>query len=155
MTRHKRHRDGHDADDGHDGFTFKMRLPSPLSEAEERAMTRVIDCAMVVHRSLGPGFLESIYERSVCIEFSKAGISFEREKPVTVVYDGVPLSGQRIDLVVEGLVVVELKAVQRFEEAHRAQLISYLRTMNLRAGLLINFNVRWLHQGLKRIVLTS
>lgn len=153
MSHGKRHHDAHDGNDAHDGFTFKMRLPSPLSSHEEHVMTRVIDCAMAVHKQLGPGFLESIYHRAVCIELSKAGIAFEQEKPVTVLYEGVPLAGQRIDLVVSDVVVVEIKAVQRFEEAHRKQVISYLRTMGLRAGLLINFNVSLLYRGLKRIVL--
>jgi GxxExxY protein len=139
--------------DEHDGFNFKMRLPSPLPNDVERVITVVIDCAMDVHRRLGPGFLESIYQRAMCIALAKAGIPFEQEKPIEVVYEGVRIPGQRVDLVAAGLVVVELKSVERFDEVHRAQVISYLRTMGLRAGLPINFRVPRLHLGLKRIVL--
>lgn len=118
-----------------------MRLPSPLTEETEQIMTRVIDCAMEVHKALGPGFLESIYERAMCIALTKAGLAFECEKPVEVLNDGVALKGQRVDLVVSGLVVVELKAVSRLEPVHARQVVSYLRTLGLRAGLLINFEV--------------
>jgi GxxExxY protein len=153
MSSRKNSHDEHDENDGHEGYRFKMRLPSPLSDEEERVMTRVIDCAMVVHKKLGPGFLESIYQNAMALELPKAGVTFECQKPIDVVYDGLTIKGQRVDLVVERVVVVELKAVQRLEAVHRAQLISYLRTMRLRAGLLINFQVPLLHQGLKRIVL--
>jgi GxxExxY protein len=153
MSRGKRHHDGHDQDDGHDGFRFKMRLPSPLSQPEESTMTRVIDCAMAVHRKLGPGFLESIYQRAMCVEMSRVGLPYEQEKRIDVAYEGVTIPGQRVDLVVTGLVVVELKAIERFDQVHCAQVISYLRTMGLRAGLLINFRVPRLYLGLKRIVL--
>ena len=153
MSHGKRHHDGHDGIDGHDGFTFKMRLPSPLSDEEESAMTRIIDCAMAVHRQLGPGFLESIYQKAMCVELSRTEVPYEQEKRIDVVYQDVIIPGQRVDLVVDGLVVVELKAVERFDEVHRAQVISYLRTMHLRAGLLINFHVPRLYLGIKRIIL--
>jgi GxxExxY protein len=149
----KRNHDRHDDSDGHDGVHFKMRLPSPLSDREEVAMTRVIDCAMAVHRELGPGFLESIYHRAMCLELSRANLTFEQEKRIDVIYQGVTIPGQRVDLVVAGLVVVELKSVERFDEVHRGQVISYLRTTGLRAGLLINFRVPRLYLGIKRIVL--
>jgi GxxExxY protein len=116
-------------------------------------MTRVIDRAIAVHRALGPGFLESIYKKAMCIALRKAGIQFEREKPIEVIYDGEAIRGQRVDLIVEGVIVVELKAVSRLEEVHEAQLISYLKTTGLRGGLLVNFRVPLLHRGIKRIVL--
>lgn len=116
-------------------------------------MTRVIDCAMAVHRQLGPGFLEAIYQRAMTIEMTRVGLPFEQEKRVGVLYDGVLIPGQRVDLIVAHAVVVELKAVERFDEIHRAQVISYLRTLKLRAGLLINFQVPLLHRGIRRIVL--
>lgn len=154
MSHRKGHHDGHDTrHDDHDGFTFKMRLPSPLPDETERVMTRVIDCAMDVHRQLGPGFLESIYQKAMGVALSREKIPFEQEKPIEVVYNGVAIPGQRVDLLVAGVVVVELKSVDRFVEAHRGQVISYLRTMGLRAGLLINFRVSLLHRGIKRIVL--
>lgn len=153
---HKRTHDGHDGNDEHDvrqGRHFRMRLPSPLPDDTERVMTRIIDCAMDVHKRLGPGFLESIYEKAMCIALTKAGLAFECEKPIEVLYDGVALKGQRVDLVVSERVVVELKAVSRLEQVHERQVVSYLRTLGLRAGLLINFQVTLLHRGLKRIVL--
>jgi len=154
--RHKSTRDAHDETDAHDdkvGRRFRMRLPSPLPEETERVMTRIIDCAMEVHKRLGPGFLESIYEKAMCIALAKAGLAFECEKPIEVLYDGVALKGQRVDLVVSRLVIVELKAVARLEPVHERQVVSYLRTLGLRAGLLMNFQVTLLHRGLKRIVL--
>jgi GxxExxY protein len=154
MTRDKRHHDGHDkGHDEHDGFTFRMRLPSPLPVHIEHIMTRVIDCATDVHRQLGPGFLESIYQRAMCVALTKGGIPFEQEKAIEVFYEGVAIPGQRVDLVVAGAVIVELKAVERFDEVHRHQIISYLRTTGLRAGLLINFRVPLLYRGVKRVVL--
>lgn len=147
------HDDRHDGDDGHDAFQFKMRLPSPLPDEVEHVMTRVVDCAMAVHRQLGPGFLESIYQQAMTIELLTAGVAYDAQKRINVIYKGVVIPGQRVDLVVADAVVVELKAVDRFDEIHRAQVISYLKTMGLRAGLLMNFRVPLLHQGIKRIVL--
>lgn len=132
----------------------RLKVVSPLSVDEERTIHRVIGSAIAVHRALGPGFLESIYRKALCIEFQKRAISFESERPIDVVYEGVSIGGQRIDLIAGGLIVVELKAVSAFEEIHRAQLISYLRAMRLRGGLLINFRVRVLKDGIRRIILT-
>ena len=117
-------------------------------------MYRVIGSAIAVHRALGPGFLESIYRKALCVEFEKRTMAFECERPVAVTYSGVPIPGQRIDLIVGGLIIVELKAVAKVEEIHRAQLISYLRAAGLRGGLLINFRVRVLTQGIRRVVLS-
>jgi GxxExxY protein len=137
-----------------DPFSLRrMRAASPLSSEAERVMHATIGCAIAVHRALGPGFLESIYRRAMCVELEARNLAFECERSVDVVYRGVPISGQRIDLIIERLIVVELKAVAAFEEIHRAQVISYLKTMDLRGGLLINFRVRVLKDGLRRIVL--
>ena len=143
----------HDAHDAHDGSRYRMRLPSPLSKEAEHAVTRVIDCAMSVHRELGPGFLESIYKKAMAIALTNEGIPYECEKPLEVRYQGVAIPGQRVDLIVDGLIVVELKSVRSLEEIHEAQLISYLKSTGLRGGLLINFRLSLLHRGLKRIVL--
>jgi GxxExxY protein len=116
-------------------------------------MARVIGCAIAVHRALGPGFLESIYQKAMVVELDSRGLSFECERRVPVSYRGVDIPGQRIDLIVESLVVVELKSVVRFDDVHTAQVISYLKTTKLRAGLLINFRVPVLHKGIRRIVL--
>ena len=116
-------------------------------------MSAVIGCAISVHRELGPGFLESIYRKAMQVEMAAVGLSYESERPVRVKYRDVEISGQRVDLIVEGLIVVELKSVVRLDEVHRVQLSSYLRTTGLRGGLLINFRVPVLHAGLKRVVL--
>ena len=116
-------------------------------------MTHTIGCALAVHRALGPGFLESIYRKAMCVELEARGLSYEVERPVCVSYRGVDIPGQRIDLIVGGLIVVELKTVARFDRVHVAQVISYLKTTGLRGGLLINFRVPLLVKGLKRIVL--
>ena len=146
----------HDDIEGHESPSsrpYRMRLPSPLTPEAERVMSDVIGCAIRVHRALGPGFLESIYQKAMHTELAATGLSYESERPVRVKYRDVEIPGQRVDLIVERLVVVELKSVVRLDEIHRAQLISYLRTTGLRGGLLINFRVPVLHAGLKRVVL--
>ena len=129
-----------------------MRLPSPLSPEAESLMTQTIGCAIAVHRALGPGFLESIYRKAMYIELDAQRLAYETERPIKVVYRDIEIPGQRVDLIVEGLIVVELKSVMRLDEVHRAQLISYLKTAGLRGGLLINFRAPTLRQGLRRIV---
>jgi GxxExxY protein len=130
-----------------------MRVPSPLSLETEALVTRVIGCAMAVHRELGPGLLEGVYRRAMSVELRAQGIPFETEKAVAVRYRGVAVPGQRIDLIVDNQVIVELKAVKEFDPVHVAQLLSYLRTTGLRVGLLINFHKRLLRYGLRRVVL--
>lgn len=112
-----------------------------------------IGAALAVHRQLGPGFLESIYSKALCIELAARGLPFEKEKSIEVVYRGVPIRGQRIDLIVGRKVVVEVKAVSAINPIHVAQLVSYLRTTELRLGLLINFHERLLKDGIRRIAL--
>jgi GxxExxY protein len=112
----------------------------------------VISAAIAVHRELGPGLLESAYEACLVYELIQHGLSVERQKSVPVTYRGVKIDcGYRIDLLVEGKVVVELKAVERLEPIHEAQLLSYLKLSGYQLGLLINFNVRMLKQGIKRL----
>ena len=130
------------------------RPDSPLSFEAEWVMRQTIGAAIAVHRALGPGFLESIYRRAMCIELDSRSLSFDRERSIHVQYRGVEIPGQRVDLIVQGLIVVELKSVARLDDVHRAQLISYLRTTGLKGGLLINFRVRVLKEGLQRIVLS-
>lgn len=141
--------EGHEANH----HPFSMRLHSPLSEDAEHAMTETIGCAIAVHRALGPGLLESIYKKAMHIELNARGLSYESERAVTGEYRGIQIEGQRVDLIVEGLIVVELKAVSRSDDIHKAQVTSYLRTTGLRGGLLINFRVPILKGGLKRIAL--
>jgi GxxExxY protein len=124
-----------------------------IPQETERIAKEVIGAAIEVHRTLGPGFLEKIYKQALCVELGVRGLMFERECAVTVHYRGVAIPGQRVDLIVGGCVVVELKAATRLDPVHDAIVISYLRTTGLRVGLLLNFHCRTLKEGLKRIVL--
>jgi len=108
---------------------------------------------MEVHQQLGPGLLESTYEECVCHELRLKGIYFERQKPLPVVYKGVKLEcGYRLDVVVERCLILELKAIETLLPIHEAQLLTYLKLSQLTLGLLINFNVPILKQGIKRLV---
>ena len=114
----------------------------------------IISAAISVHQALGPGMLESSYEACLTYELLDRGLSLERQKPLPIVYRGQTLDcGYRLDLLVEGQVVVEIKSVERFERVHAAQLLSHLRFSKCKVGLLINFNVKWLtREGIKRVV---
>ena len=114
---------------------------------------QIIGAAIRVHRALGPGLLESAYEACLAFELAEMGLRVEQQQPLPVVYRGVRLScGYRIDLVVDDHVIVEVKSVARVEPIHEAQLISYLKLSGRRVGLLINFNVRVLKNGVRRRV---
>ena len=114
---------------------------------------KVIGAAIAVHRALGPGLLESAYEACLAYELADRGLAIDRQKGLPVTYRGTKVDcGYRIDLLVEGLVVVELKTVERLEPIHEAQLLSYLKLSGCPVGLLINFNVKLLKQGIKRMV---
>ena len=127
---------------------------TPLLDAEgEAIVTEAIDCGMVVHRVLGPGYKERIYDDAMCLELDSRGLKFERQKPIEVRYKSWSIPGQKIDLIVGGVVLVEIKAVSQLKELHSAQVLSYLKTTGLRVGLLMNFNTRLLKQGLRRVVL--
>ena len=113
----------------------------------------VIGAAIEVHRSLGPGLLESAYEECLCHEFALRGLRFERQKPVPVVYKAIKLAcGFRVDLLVEGQVVVELKSIEDLAPIHEAIVLTYLRMSGVGLGLLINFNVRVLKDGIRRFI---
>jgi len=129
-----------------------LRVRSPLSQEVESVVTKVMDCAFALHRELGPGFKEIIYERAFRLELDSRGIRFESERTVEVKYRSWLIPGQRIDLIVEGVVLVEIKAVPRLKQLHEMQTLSYLKTTGLRVGLLMNFNSALLKNGLKRIV---
>ena len=114
----------------------------------------MIGCAIEVHRELGPGLLESTYEQCLAHELSLKSIPFELQKAMPVDYKGVQIHcGYRLDLLVNGNIVVELKAVAAIEPIHEAQLLTYLKLARVKAGLLINFNVRLLKDGIQRFVL--
>ena len=130
-----------------------LLIASDLPSETEEVISEVISCALTVHRTLGPGFLENVYATALSIELSTRGVAFERERAISVGYRGTLIPGQRVDLIVAELVIVEVKSVARLDPIFQAKLISYLRTTGLRAGLLINFNSMLLKQGLKRVVL--
>ncbi|MCX6306908.1 MAG: GxxExxY protein [Bacteroidetes bacterium] len=114
----------------------------------------IIGCAIEVHRMLGPGLLESAYEECLVFELLKKGMIVERQKPVPVTYKDIRLDcGYRLDLLVEHCVVVELKSVEAFSPVHEAQILTYMRFAKIKTGLLINFNVTVLKNGLRRFVL--
>jgi GxxExxY protein len=113
----------------------------------------IVDAAMKVHTALGPGLLESVYEKCLKHELKKRGLRVQSQVWVPVVYDGVEMEGAyKIDLLVEGQVVVELKVAEQILEVHKAQLLSYLKLADKRVGLLINFNVVHLRNGIRRLV---
>lgn len=125
-----------------------------LPREAERIATVVVDAAYSVHRTLGPGLLESVYEICLAHELEKRGHHVLKQTPLPVVYDTVKLeAGYRIDLIVEDIVVIEVKSVEALAPVHEAQLLTYLRLSNRRLGFLINFNVALLKQGIKRMVL--
>ena len=113
----------------------------------------IIGAAIEVHRHLGPGLLESIYEEAFCFELSQRSINFERQVKVPILYKNTRLASDlRLDLVVEGRIIVELKSKDAITPLDRAQLLSYLRLRDLQLGLLINFNVTILKNGISRVV---
>ena len=115
---------------------------------------KIIGCAIEVHRELGPGLLESIYQQCLAHEMSLNGLQFKQEHPLPVHYKGIQLdSGYRIDLLVEDEVIVELKCVEKILTIHQAQILTYMKLAKASTGLLINFNVELLKNGLKRFKL--
>ncbi|HSB06101.1 MAG TPA: GxxExxY protein [Thermodesulfobacteriota bacterium] len=114
---------------------------------------RIIGAAIEVHKTIGPGLLESIYEECLSHELALRGLSFERQKPLIVTYKGKNLQcGYRLDLVVEKEIIIELKSCENIEPIHKAQLLTYLKLSDLRLGLLLNFNVPVMRDGIIRIV---
>lgn len=112
----------------------------------------IIGCAIRVHRNLGPGLLESVYVNCLILEFKHLGLKFEREKAVPIIYEGEKLDcGFRLDLLVEDRIIVEAKAIETLEDIHVSQLLTYLRLSDRKIGLLINFNVTLLKEGIKRV----
>ena len=119
---------------------------------ENEISERIIGCAIQVHRELGPGLLESSYEECLYYELIQAGLLVEKQKPLPLVYKEVKLNcGYRIDLMVENKVVVEIKAVEGLNDVHMAQILTYLKLSKCKLGLLINFNVALLKDGIKRV----
>ena len=119
---------------------------------ENAIATEIIGAAIEVHKTLGPGLLESAYQASLARELSLRNIRFEREKELPLEYKGVKLDcGYRLDFIVAGLVIVELKSVEKILPIHQAQVLTYLKLLDLKLGLILNFNVEYLRYGVKRI----
>lgn len=130
-----------------------MKDTSDLEDKSNSLASSIIGAAIDVHSELGPGLLESAYEEALCHELKLRGLSFIRQKNVPVQYKGIKLDcGYRIDLFVEDLVVVELKSVLKIEPVFTAQLLTYLKQLNVWLGLLLNFNLPVMKQGIKRMV---
>jgi GxxExxY protein len=130
---------------------MKMRIDSDLPPELEALIQRVIGAAIEVHRHLGPGFIEGIYEQALCHELYLRGIAFERQKVIVVSYKGMTLPGQRLDILVEDRLILELKSVEEIAPLHIAQVASYVKATGLKIGLIINFNVKQLRDGIKRV----
>jgi GxxExxY protein len=124
-----------------------------IAMSQDQLTEKIIGCAIEVHKALGPGLLESAYEECLCYELSQKGCSFIRQVPLPVTYKGIKLDcGYRIDLLVHDLVVVELKTVEKLLPIHDAQVLTYLKLYQRPIGLLMNFNVPVMKQGIKRLV---
>ncbi len=119
----------------------------------DRLANAVIGAAIEVHRILGPGYLESVYEKALCVELGLRGIPFESQHPVSISYKGHEAGSGRIDILVGGKLVVELKTAESIAPVHVAQVISYLKATGCRLGLVLNFNVPVLKSGIKRVAL--
>ncbi|MBI4515818.1 MAG: GxxExxY protein [Deltaproteobacteria bacterium] len=129
----------------------KARTEKSVGHDFEALSGRILDAAVAVHRALGPGFLESVYENALVVAFEHRGIRFEQQREVRVSFEGEEVGLHRLDLLVEGEIVLEIKAVKALEDVHFAQLKSYLKATHLHIGLLLNFNAPTLI--VKRVVL--
>ncbi len=124
----------------------------PIPLEDERIGREVIGAAIEVHRLLGPGFLEKIYERAMVYELGLRGLTVQPQQEILVPYKDILIPGQQLDLLVGGRVVLELKAVDEIMPIHEAQLLSYLKATGLRLGFILNFKTRWMKDGIQRMV---
>lgn len=133
-----------------------LKKYSNISADFDRLTGEIIDSIFHVHSELGPGLLEKTYQEALCNEFKRRGISFETQKRLDVIYKGDMLpSKYSLDMIVENVVILELKAVDKLIPVHEAQLISYLKLANVSVGFLVNFNVPLIKNGIKRLVSKS
>ncbi len=120
---------------------------------EDEISRIVFDSALKVHKALGPGLLESSYEECLFYELKKSGLKVEKQKPLPLIYEEVKLEvGYRIDIIIEDKFIVEIKSVEALNEVHLAQLLTYLKLSDCKLGLLINFNVKLLKNGVRRVI---
>ena len=120
---------------------------------ENEIATQIIDSSLKIHRTLGPGLLESVYEEALVYEFTKKDLAYSRQTDIPVIYEGQKLGiGFRADLIIENKVIIELKSVENVQPVHKKQLLTYLKLTGLKLGLLINFNEALIKDGITRIV---
>jgi GxxExxY protein len=124
------------------------------TKSSEEIFRIVLDCAFKIHTELGPGLLESSYEACLFYELSQKGLKVEKQKALPLIYNEIKLDiGYRVDLFVEEIIIVEIKSVEAFNEVHLAQILTYLKLSECKLGLLVNFNVKHLKDGIKRVIL--
>lgn len=125
-----------------------------LSDREEYLASQIVDIAIKIHKNLGPGLLESVYEKCFEYELIQRGINYQRQKEVPIIYETLKVEdGIRLDLLLDDLVIIELKAQENYHPVWEAQLLSYLKLTNKRLGILINFHVPLVKNGIKRLIL--
>ena len=124
-----------------------------MNEKIDTLTEKIIGAAIEVHKHLGPGLLENVYEEALCHEFSLQNIYFQRQIPIKAIYKGKEVGEYRLDLLIENTIIVEIKSVERFDSVFEAQVLTYLRISAKKVGLLLNFNSRLLKEGIKRFVL--
>ncbi len=131
---------------------MELRIDNQLDEKTEIIIRNIIGAAIDVHRELGPGYLEKVYEQAMALELRYRGLAYATQVSVAVHYKGEKIHGQILDMVVEGKVILELKSVEMLIPIHEAQILSYLKSTGLPAGLLINFKERLVKDGIKRFI---
>lgn len=130
------------------------KVHKPLTEREKWLASQIIDIAITVHKYLGPGLLESIYERCFCYELTKRSIPFVKQKCIELIYDNLIIDeGLRIDILADDLIIIELKAEEMYHPVWEAQLLSYLKLTHKRLGYVLNFHVPLMKDGIKRMIL--
>ena len=134
--------------------SYTEKIHKPLTGREKWLASQIIDIAISIHRTLGPGLLESVYEKCFCYELVKRSIPFVKQKLIDLVYDGIIIDeGLRIDILIDDLIIVELKAQELYHPVWEAQLLSYLRLTQKRLGYILNFHVPLMKDGVKRMIL--
>jgi len=135
------------------GMNFPLKH-IPMDMPENAITERIIKCAIEVHRQLGPGLLENIYEKAMTVELELDGLNYIQQVKLPVLYKGRNLGEYRLDLLVENMVLVEVKSVERYDPVFESQVLTYLKLTQKRIGLLINFNSRLVKDGIKRFILS-
>ncbi len=121
---------------------------------QEKSFRKILDCAFLIHSALGPGLLESAYNECLYYEINRIGLKVEKQKPLPLIYKEVKLeAGYRIDLIVEDSIIIEIKSIDALAGIHMAQILTYMRLSCCKLGLLVNFNVLHLKEGIKRVIL--